>query len=237
MLQGEVFDAAVSAAAPSLEPTDALQRLAAAGAARREALGLDPSEPGYRPPTSEVRSTAGDALGAMRGNFVRPGLLAKLVVVWFYLLAGLSVGFVGLVTWITGNPMLAPPLFIALAVLVGGAVAHRRNGPRRWLAKRPFRVDGYLELVGREARVTRLLARVEFAGAAPAARFVGDVITGAEVAILAVERAGPSSLAVRSPDVNGDRAALHGWFQALVDRALIPLDAAASIRFIEVEER
>lgn len=227
----------MSAPAPSQEPTDTLQRLAAAGAARREALGLDPSEPWFRPPTSDVRSTAGDAVGAVVGSIVRPGLLAKLAVAWFYLLTGFAVGFVGLVTWITGNPLFAPPLFVVMAVLVGGGVAYRRNGPRRWLAKRPFRVDGYLELVGREARVTRLLARVEFAGAAPSPRFVGDVITGAEVPIPAIEQAGPTSLAVRSPDFNGDRAALHGWFQSLVDRALIPLDAAASIRFIEVEER
>lgn len=211
--------------------------LAAAGASRRAAGAADPLQHNGLARVSDPRSTRMDEFEAKLPLLLMLRAAPKLLYYAFLLWFGVLMAFVGGVTWLTGNPLHAPPLLVLIFVATGVGVSYVRNGPRRWLAKQPYRVDGYLELVGREERVVRLLARVHFQGAAPDPRFLADLLVGAGHEQTGLVVFSPTEIGLHSPELSGNAGRVHGWFQRVVDDALHALDDVASVRFIDVQER
>lgn len=154
--------------------------------------------------------------------------LASIVIVSLFALAATMIA-----RWF----VLLAPLTVVIAMLLVAMVRSAKEQPRRWIAHNPLRIDGYLDLLGREERVVRVRAVVRFAGkTAPDAELFKDVLTGAGVFSRGVE-ASEGAFAVYSPEINGDAATLHRWVQLLCDAALVPLDESQPISEVVIEER
>ncbi len=180
--------------------------------------------------SQRMRGRLGLARAGSPGMMVFGGvfLVSALVVTLFTILAG-AFG-----RWI----VLLAPFTVVAAGLVGAAVARARNQPRRWLAQSPLRAEGYLELLGREARLVRVRALVRFArGASPDVEVFKDILTGAGVRSLGVALEAPGVIAVHSPGLDDSHASVHAWFQGLCDRALVPVTESWPISVVSVEER
>jgi hypothetical protein len=213
------------------------RRLAAIGRERREATGVDPHAATAALPVSGVRSTVLDVITDIDVSRASPRALLSLSLLGFGALFAVAVLFVAAVSAATHRPLLAPLLLVAAFVAIGYVASGRRNAPRRWLARRMIRVDGYLELVGREDHVERLLARVEFARHAPEVQFVRDLLAGAGCESAGVEERSPGVIVIHGPSVAGSAARLHGWVQSTIDRALVPLHESFAVALVTIEER
>lgn len=204
------------------------QRLAQIGRERRLASGVDP----HAAPSANVHSAVLDVIAAIDAP---PGARGTLLRAWMpfvasvLLVAGVAVG--------SGFPRLVPVVILAAAVVIGVVTVREREAPRRWLAGAAVRIDGYLDLVGREELVERPLARVEFERDAPEVQFVRDLLTGAGVESGGVDERSPGVFVVHGPALAGSAQRLHRWFRSLVDRALTPLHAEHPIARVTVEER
>lgn len=134
--------------------------------------------------------------------------------------------------------VLLAPLTVVLAMMLVAMVRSAKDQPRRWIARNPLRIDGYLDLLGREERVVRVRAVVRFANkSAPDAELFKDLLTGAGVFSRGVELVDAGAFAVHSPEVSGDAATLHRWVQLLCDAALVPLSESQPISEVVIEER
>jgi hypothetical protein len=134
--------------------------------------------------------------------------------------------------------VLLAPLTVVLVVLVAALALSSRESPRKWLSRNPLRIDGYLDLLGREERVVRVRAVVRFADRqGPDAELFKDLLTGAGVFTRGVERIDHGVFAVHSPEINGDASTLHRWVQRLCDAALVALSEAHAISAVVIEER
>ncbi len=213
------------------------QQLAAVGQRRREATGVDPHAAAGERPVSDVRSTVLDLVTDIDGSQVGSHVLFGASMIGLLGVFVAAVMLVVTVSVVTGRPLLVPLGLVAVFVAIGYGVSRRRNAPRHWLARRVLRVDGYLELVGREDHVERVLARLEFERQPPEVQFVRDLLAGAGCASAGVDERSPGVIVIHSPDVAGDAKRLHGWFQALTDRALVPLHETYPVALVTVEER
>ncbi len=213
------------------------QQLAAIGRSRREATGLDPHAAAGERPVSDVRSTVLDLVTEIDGSQVGPRVLLGASMIGLLGLFVAAVMLVVAVSVVTGRPLLVPLVMVGVFVAIGYGVSRHRNAPRQWLARRVLRVDGYLELVGREDHVERVLARLEFERQPPEVQFVRDLLAGAGCESAGVDERSPGVIVIHGPDVAGEAKRLHGWFQSLTDRALVPLHEAYPVSLVTVEER
>lgn len=99
---------------------------------------------------------------------------------------------------------------MVFAVVIVALVMQANEQPRRWVTSNPLRIDGYLEMLGREERVVRLRVLVRFANrAGPEAELFKDLLTGASVFTRGVELIDHGVFAVHSPEINGHATASH----------------------------
>lgn len=213
------------------------QQLAMAGQRRREATGVDPHAARGEVPVSDVRSTVLDLVTDIDVSKASPRALVWMSMLGFVGFFAVAAMFVGAVSAATGRPLLAPVILVAVFVAIGYGASRHRNAPRQWLARRALRVDGYLELVGREEHVERVLVRLEFARRPPEVQFVRDLLAGAGCESAGVDERSPGVVVVHAPIIAGSAKRLHGWFQSLTDRALVPLHEAHPVALVTVEER
>lgn len=213
------------------------QQLAAAGRRRREATGVDPHAARGEAPVSDVRSTVLDLVADIDVSRASPRVVVGASMLGFVGFFAVAATFVGAVSAVTGRPLLAPVILVAVFVAIGYVAARHRNAPRQWLARRALRVDGYLELVGREDHVERVLVRLEFARRPPEVQFVRDLLAGAGCESAGVEERSAGVVLVHSPHIAGSAKRLHGWFQSLTDGALMPLHELHPVALVTVEER
>lgn len=220
--------------------------LALVGKQLREAHGRDPHALTAPMTVTDVRQSALEHIAThmptVRDRWGRERWLGDTILALPYVLLAcgvlLAIGLVaGIVSVFRLNPLWIPAAFVASCVLVAGVVAEQRGAPRRWLARRPVRVDGYLELIGREERVVRLLARVVFADRAPDAAWFADVMTGAGIPSQGVLAKDARTIEVFSPEIDGRATVLHLWFQRWVDGAVLAVDQEFSVSRIELIER
>ena len=213
------------------------QQLAAIGRRRREATGVDPHAAVGERPVSDVRSTVLDLVTDIDVSTVGTPVLLGASMIGLLALFVAAVMFVVTVAVVTGRPLLVPMMLAAVFVAIGYGVSRHRNGPRQWLARRVLRVDGYLELVGREDHVERVLARLEFERRPPEVQFVRDLLAGAGCETAGVDERSPGVIVIHGPEVAGEAKRLHGWFQSLTDRALVPLHETHPVALVTIEER
>lgn len=134
--------------------------------------------------------------------------------------------------------VLLAPFTVVIAVLLVAMIRHAKEQPRRWIAHNPLRIDGYLDLLGREERVERVRAVVRFAAhGAPSIELFKDVLTGAGVFTRGVESLDDRTFALYSPEVGGHAATLHRWVQLLCDEALAVFGEEHPISEVVIEER
>ncbi|MDP3275028.1 MAG: hypothetical protein Q8Q09_07510 [Deltaproteobacteria bacterium] len=220
--------------------------LAEEGHKRRLALGYDPHTRSAPLEVTDVRQNmlervatevplVHDRRGRERwfGDYV---LLVPYLMLAFGAVTALCLT-IAIVSALHLHPFFVSLAFLLICTTIGTTVSRARSAPRRWLATRPLPVAGYLELGGREHRVTRLLVRVRFRTQAPDALWFGDVMTGAEVISQGVERHDERTVDVYSPEIEGSGPRMHQWFQYWLDRVMLPIDELYPVLRIEVIER